>query len=412
MRRKVVLIHIGVTSALVGGLGLLYRFADRAPSKTLYHTVHLSAMMVVIAFCYYMLFELFRRVSPKRWGLGRRHVGRAYSAVEAQPTRPVAGSDSADSEGASEGAQSTAAEPLLSPPRTQDRPRLSMSSVCWLVYGLGFVFFVALYCLSGQQAVCSHFFGVGLCCLCMDELMGPLTNSPFARRIRLLEILAVALACTGVVLIGVGTVLRDDAMLQWIRPDIFSVTTGLLLPVLAPWTLYGLKDSQAYYTSDMLELCEFGLPFMFILGCGFIVAGDAQSVRLVGSMGVGELSAGGIYNLSGVASGGLADGVDAGGLAVLLLVGPLLALPALVFITTAALRGHASDPLIAFALVLAGKYLLEHGEFALGDPICLSAVAAVQLALIARLASTSDALNGPPPGSKADAAAPDPLDSA
>ena len=427
MRRKVVLIHIGVTSTLVGGLALLYKFADRGPSQTLYHTVHLTALMVVVAFFYYLLFEIFRRVSPQRWGLRRRHTGQAYSVIEArgyeargyeargseargseareeQATRGAAGK-AGGRESDPEGAQSTASDPLLSQLRIPDRPRLSMASVCWLVYGLGFVFFVTLYCLSGQQAICSYFFGVGLSCLCIDELMAPLASSPFAGRVRLLEVMAVALAFAGVVLAGVGTIMYDETRMQWPLLDIFSVTTGFFLPLLAPITLYGLKDSQAYYTGDMLELCEFGLPFMFILGCGFIVSADAQSVRLVGSMG-------GLYNLSSVTGGGLADGADPGGLVALLVVGPLLAVPALVFITTASLRGHASDPLIAFALVIAGQYLLERGEFALGDPVGLSAVSAVQLALIARLASTSDALNGPPPESKAGAPAPDPLESA
>jgi hypothetical protein len=68
---------------------------------------------------------------------------------------------------------------------------------------------------------------------------------------------------------------------------------------------------------------------------------------------------------------------------------PLLGVPALVFITTATLREHVSDPLIALGLVVAGKALLDEGLLILGTPLCLASIVAAKLALLARLASTS-----------------------
>lgn len=377
MRRKVVLIHLWVISTLVAGLGLLYRFADNAPDKTVFHTVHVTAMMVVIGCGYYMLFELFRRVAPTRWGLGRRHTGQAYSEMEARP-RASAQDPVTDLE-EDPSSSGAAAAPLLSQARLPERPRLNMSNVCWLVYGLGFVFFVSIYCFSGQQTLCSYYFVVGLCCLCLDELFAPLGDSPFAARARLLECAAVALAFVGATLL---LVVHNPPDAPFPPFDIFSLATGVILPIMAPLTLYGLKESKEYTTRDMLELCEFGLPFMFILGAGFVIVSDAQSVRLMGSIGLNGLP-------MGRHTWKWTDGGDAAGVTFLLFLGPLLALPVLVFVTTAALRGHASDPLIAFMLVFAGRALLEQGVSIVSDPVCLAAVASVKLAVIARLASTS-----------------------
>ena len=61
MQRKVVYIHIGATSALLGGLALLFKYGDRSPDRSLFHTVHLTALSVVAAALYYAVFELLRQ---------------------------------------------------------------------------------------------------------------------------------------------------------------------------------------------------------------------------------------------------------------------------------------------------------------------------------------------------------------
>ena len=68
---------------------------------------------------------------------------------------------------------------------------------------------------------------------------------------------------------------------------------------------------------------------------------------------------------------------------------PILGLPALLFITTATLREHVSDPLVALALVVAGKALFDEGLLILGNPLCLAGIVAAKLGLLSRLASTS-----------------------
>lgn len=379
MQRRAVSIHIGVTSALLGGLVLLFKYGDRSPDRSVYHTVHLTALCVVAAALYYGVFELLRPLLPGHWGCGRRDRGHAYATVDSEraPLAP---------------------DPFDEPPRAnRERPRLTMGSIWGLVYGLGCVFFVTFYCASCQQAVCSYFFGLGLACMTSDELLRPLLPGAHAWRQRLLEGLAAALAIACVVFVSVRAALNDDEPIDVEGIDLFSVIAGLVLPLCAPLLLGTLKNPTDYSVGNMIELCEFGLPFMFILGCGFVVTADGYYVNLYERAFVpivhriNMTSAGQINNTLATANVSQPwaawDRLEL--VAPVVALGPLLGIPVLVMITTAVLREHASDPLVSVALVLAGKALLEGGLLALGDPLCLAAIVTAKLGLLARLASTS-----------------------
>lgn len=379
MQRKVVYIHIGATSALLGGLALLFKYGDRSPDRSLFHTVHLTALSVVAAAFYYALFELLRPLLPPAWGFGRRDRGHAYASVDCEraPLAP---------------------DPFDEPQRAgRERPRLTMGSIWGLVYGLGSVFFVALYCASGQQAVCTYFFGLGLACMSSDELLRPLRAGALAWRQRVLEVLAVAFAIVGIVFVSVRAALGDQDPLDVDNIDLFSVLAGMVLPLLAPLLLGTLKHPTAYSVGNMLELCEFGLPFLFILGCGFVVTADGHYVNLyentfVPIIHVINMTSSYDNNTTAMPSNTTLrwagwDRLEL--VAPVVALGPLLGIPALVLITTAVLRDHVSDPLVSVALVVAGKALLEGGLLALGDPLCLAAIVAAKLGLVARLASTS-----------------------
>ena len=379
MQRKVVYIHIGATSALLGGLVLLFKYGDRSGDHSLFHTVHLTALSVVAAALYYALFELLRPLLPADWGLGRRDRGHAYASVDCE--RAPLAPDPFD-----EGQRAC-----------RERPRLTMGSVWGLVYGLGCVFFVAFYCASGQQAVCSYFFGLGLACMSSDELLRPLRAGALAWRQRVLEVLAVGFAIVGIVFISVRAALNDHDPLDVESIDFFSVLAGMVLPILAPLVLGTLKHPTAYTVGNMLELCEFGLPFMFILGCGFVVTADGHYVNLyentfvpivhVINMTSTQMGNGSVMPSNATARWAGWDRLEL--VAPVVALGPLLGIPALVLISTAVLRDHVCDPLVSLALVAAGKALLEGGLLALGDPLCLAAIVAAKLGLVARLASTS-----------------------
>ena len=377
MKRKVVSIHVGTTSALLGGLTLLFKFGDRSGDRSLYHTVHLTALSVVAASLYYCLFELIRQLSPPDWGLQRRAGGHTYASLE--PDRaPLAREPAADA-----------------PPR--ECPRLTMGSIWTLVYGLGCVFFVTLYCASGQQAVCSYFFGLGLACMTLDEILRPLPSAPYAWRQRALEVLAVVSATLGIVLISVHYAMSDETPYELERVDLFSALTGMILPLLAPLLLGTLKHPTGYHVGNTLELCEFGLPFMFILGCAFVVMADAKSAQVVEHVftpiytrpnASHPYAANASHPYAPNGTGWMAW-EQLALVAPVVALAPLLGLPALLFITTATLREHVSDPLVALALVVAGRFILDEGLLVLGSPLCLAAVLAAKVGLVARFASTA-----------------------
>jgi len=93
-------------------------------------------------------------------------------------------------------------------------------------------------------------------------------------------------------------------------------------------------------------------------------------------------------SLPGNGTGHWMDWEQFSSVAPVVFLAPFLGLPALLFITTATIREHVSDPLVAFALVVAGKFILDEGLLILGSPLCLAAIVSAKLALIARLAST------------------------
>lgn len=379
MKRKVVTIHVGVTSALLGALALLFKYGDRSADRSLYHTVHLTALCVVSASVYYCVFELLRQLSPPDWGLQRRAEGQTYASLE--PERAPLTRDPAPAGDAA----------------NRECPRLTMGSIWALVYGLGCVFFVTLYCASAQQAVCSYFFGLGLACMTLDEIMRPLASVPYAWRQRALEVLAVVSATLGIALVSVFYALGDETPYEIERVDMFSVLTGMILPLLAPLLLGTLKHPTGYHVGNMLELCEFGMPFMFILGAVFVVMADAKSAQVVERVFTPIYTRHNgshpyAHNASDAAPGNDTHPMAWDQLALVapvVALAPLLGLPALLFITTATLREHVSDPLVALALVVAGKFILDEGLLVFGSPLCLGAIVAAKIGLLARLASTA-----------------------
>jgi hypothetical protein len=397
MQRKVVSIHIGVTSALLGGLALLYKHGDLSPDRSLYHTVHVTALSVVAAALYYGLFEALRPLLPPDWGFGRRDRGHVYASVDCERS-PLAQDPSDEPQHPPSERPRPAQNPIDEAVRpARGRPRLTMGSVWGLVYGLGCVFFVTLYCASGQQTICSYFFGLGLACMSFDELLRPLRSGAHAWRQRILEALAVGLAVACIALVSIRAALNDNDPLDVDRIDLFSVIAGMALPLLAPLLLGTLKNPMAYSVGNMLELCEFGLPFMFILGCGFVVTADGHYVNLYENTFVPIRHVINMTNTHNSNDSGTTANVSlrwAGWdrlelVAPVVALGPLLGIPALVLITTAVLRDHVSDPLVSVALVIAAKTLLEGGLLALGDPLCVAAIVAAKLGLVARLASTA-----------------------
>ena len=348
MKRTTVLLHLFLTTTGLLEFGALFRFGDPQPFPSLYRTVHLSSLTVIVTLVYYAIAEAFRRLSPRAWGLRRREEDYERLDTPVEPVDPAAPAASA---------------PLIEPDQPTPPPvRLTIHDLWRLVYGLGFVFFVTLYSLSGQQASCLYFFGLGLVCVCIDDALEPWRAGE--ARARTLELVSLGLAFSGLMLLARGTVAHGLFGLDPLSPTLFGGMCGVVLPFLAPLLMLSVKNQERLRTADMFELSEFAMPFMFILAAGFLFMDSAWE-----------------------------DGVKTipPDILSILFVSPLLATPLLVIITTAVLRCHSLDPLLGVGFLAGARAWLDLGVY---DPHCAAGGALVALALGARIASVQPA---PPP---------------
>ena len=339
MKRTTVLLHLFLTTTGLLEFGALFRFGDPQPFPSLYRTVHLSSLTVIVTLVYYAIAEAFRRLSPRAWGLRRREEDyeRLDTGAPVEPATP-------------------ANAPLIEPDQPAPPPvRLTIHDLWRLVYGLGFVFFVTLYSLSGQQASCLYFFGLGLVCVCIDDALEPWRAGE--ARARTLELVSLGLAFSGLMLLARGTVAHGLFGLDPLSPTLFGGMCGVVLPFLAPLLMLSVKNQERLRTADMFELSEFAMPFMFILAAGFLFMDSAweHGVKVI-----------------------------PGDILTILFVSPILATSLLVIITTAVLRCHSVDPLLGVGLLAAARASLDLGIY---DPHCAAGGALVLLALVARVAS-------------------------
>ena len=348
MKRTTVLLHLFLTTTGLLEFGALFRFGDPQPFPSLYRTVHLSSLTVIVTLVYYAIAEAFRRLSPRAWGLRRREEDYERLDTPAEPVEPATPAN-APLNGA-------VTAPLIEPDQPAPPPvRLTIHDLWRLVYGLGFVFFVTLYSLTGQQASCLYFFGLGLVCVCIDDALEPWRTGE--ARARTLELVSLGLAFSSLILFAHGTVVHGLFGLDPLSPTLFGGMCGVVLPFLAPLLMLSVKNQERLRTADMFELSEFAMPFMFILAAGFLFMDSTweHGVKVI-----------------------------PGDILTILFVSPMLATSLLVIITTAVLRCHSIDPLLGVGLLAAARAFLDLGIY---DPHCAAGGALVILALIARVAS-------------------------
>jgi len=316
-------IIIGALTALLGALTLLFTYSDPVSSPDTNHTVRISAMVVISTTVYLALFELICCLSPVSFGLRRRdHTGYEETSLT----------------------------------DVEYTPRLTMESVLTMVYGLGMVFFVFAYAFTGQQLIVTYVLTVSF------SVIGIHDSSTVYPKV-FLDILAIVMTSlsSALVLYDATDFIPDRE--KFVSGDIFVVLSAGVLPLIAPFFLH-LVNIQRHKVGihRLAELCEYGLPFAFILSTVFLLVSD-RSTTIMPSQDLWFL---------------------------LVLSPPLLA-PAVLLVTVSVFRENSITPLVAFALVFAGKSLLRMG---LSSYLSLLALLAAKLAVLARLASV--ALPDPP----------------
>jgi hypothetical protein len=362
VKRSVSTAHIAITLLVLSSLTAVFRAIDPRGGPV-YHTYHMCAVGGVGLAFYYTVYQLIACLSP---ALRRRipaNISPYYS----------------DASGEEHGAD-----------LVLGLPRLTMQSVWGLVYGLGMVFFALAFCFSGQQPLALAFLALGLSASCVWEIVEP-GQHPTPGPLELGAMLLAGLVVFASALEGQSI---PEAIAQM---DLFSLAFGVVAPALAPLVLSRLRVNNRFYgVGNILELCEFGCPFLFILVAAFLCVADAPRLRLDRGWVEAPIQAilGQLANQT--RQDPPAAPPDLPGFWVVLLAAPLLAAPGVVLFVAAVLRGHAADPLVALALFVVGVRTVEDRQITL---LCLVNALIAACAYACRLASTStDATEEPAPG--------------
>ena len=344
MRGSTAAAHLVLTTTLLVCLHLLFRFYDSADARVdMHHTVELSSAAIAVGMGYYALLQILRFVSPRSWGLSRR--GPEYAAPH-------------DAEGKD-------AKPLLTAEPTETvHARLTIENMWCLVYGLGSMFFISFYCITGQQPLPLYCFGVGLVCVSIDYLTDPWLEGEVLPKAW--ESTSILLAFTGLLLCMCSAVLNNTVDLDPRRMNATWLIGTMICPFISPLIMLVIKHDNGHRVTDMTELCEFAIPFMFILAAIVLFSNSACEHRMSA-----------IFNMTSL-------DVDLHSLPVITLA-PVLAIPALILITTAAIRGHPVDPLLSVCILTSLRQILDNG---FDDAVDMFAAGCAVMAVAARIAST------------------------
>ena len=149
-------------------------------------------------------------------------------------------------------------------PVLKELPRLSLSSVCVYVYGMGVLAFVTAYTFLGVSLACVLNYTISATCLCACDLLDRSDHSGPHRA----GVAAGALfSLAAVIMVALGDpyyeALADSVGAgSWGWDDLF----GILLPLLVPVLYHYTRDQQRHYSAHVVfELIHFAMPFAVIL---------------------------------------------------------------------------------------------------------------------------------------------------
>lgn len=210
--------------------GMLH-FTFYNKSDTVLDTIHYSSLASIGCLVYYIVFFLFRDLTPKHWGLH---------------THPTHASEYSDFE-------------------RMGRPFLTVTSVFNVVYGLGFAFYVTSYSISSVSLMSTLILVLSLMILSYHEVLYPLrsTNNKFS--VILCRFLVIFLMVLGVVLgMGfdkLGTYSTKNGTFIW----------DFVFPLCTFYLYFGVKSNDNVCLGGTWELCEFGLPIMSMQAIMFLL---------------------------------------------------------------------------------------------------------------------------------------------
>jgi len=135
-------------------------------------------------------------------------------------------------------------------------PELTMYSVWVYVYGWGMLLFVCVYCLAGVSVSCSCWWMLGMCALCIDEMLANNTERLWICFTILALITAVSSLLSAVSDIG--------SLLQAPSGFLENFTIGIVFPSVAPFVFFTIR-SYRNTKRDLSRLFELATPFMVVV---------------------------------------------------------------------------------------------------------------------------------------------------
>jgi hypothetical protein len=356
----VVLRILGMSASLLAVFGLhRVTMASDGRVATVFQTVYLQCILIIVSLFYYGLLKFCSNVMC----FGRVKAVQLAS-LERRQASPV-------------GLNSLV-------------PRLTIRNVWILVYGLGFVLFIAGYCFIGLHPICLAFAGLGMAVLGADELICPvvtLHRLHYSSRF-------VALFLALVALVFVSADLLDSVVVKYVTTlDIYSIMFGLVLPFGSQFILIIVRDDRRYSLGTVVEVCEFGFPFTAFLGIfhlgvayGQRFQSESDTVSAYQTMvsGGSNASLAGLQNWYHYNDKMVYTILETNWpFLVFYSLAPILVGPALVCYMACVLEGSAVDPLISVSLALCVEHLSTRP---LGGPtssfgICATVFAVLSLGM-------------------------------
>lgn len=339
-RHVVVALRIACLAKLLLCVTFLYRLllaTDRSP--TVFDTVYAQCIVILVSLVYYCVckFCLSACYPPK-------HRPRRVSLVPR------------DADGNYVDMQLTTATEVV-----RGAPRLNIQNVWVFVYGVGFVLFIAGYCVLGLHPLCLASFGCGSVTLALDELVCPrhtLTKLYASARV------AVLLTGTVALLLVCASLFQDEFREFTATLDLYSFGFGVCLPLLAHFLMIAVRDSRSFSLGSVVEVCEFGLPFTVFLAVFHLSVAYGQRFQLNVENSVVGLD---LFLNQSWGHAALSTHVRTDGPFVLFYgLAPLLVCPCVVGYVSCVLEGSSIDPLLAISLTLCVHLLVDVPASTLG----------------------------------------------
>lgn len=343
MRRDlVVALRVACLVKLLLGISLLYRLLlGQDTTLTVFDTVYAHCIIILVSLWYYCLLRFCltacypHKPRPRRISFVPRDVDGHYIDLQISAATEV----------------------------IRGAPKLTIQNVWVLVYGVGFILFVAGYCILGLNRLCLASFGLGMGTLAIDELICPrYTMSKLYASARAASLMA----CVVSLILVSAELLSAEILAFTASLDLYALGFGFCLPNASHFLMVAVRDSRHYSLGSVVEVCEFGLPFTAFLGIFHLSVAYGQRFQI------------------GLVQQGTSPGVGIRTDTPFLLffgLAPLLVCPCLLAFVSCVLEGCSIDPLLAVCLSLCVHYVLEKPASPMGiyGTVCCSVAIVVRV---------------------------------